>query len=118
MANPAKQYKVLIFPAGSEIAVEIFDALKFQKDIEVFGATSVPDHSEYLYRELATGLPFFNRPNFIDELNRVLDGWGIDFLYPARDDVQLFLTQHADEIHARVATSPLATVETCRNKAR
>ena len=117
MGHPTK-YKVLIFPAGSEIAVEIFDALKLQKDIEVYGATSVPDHSEFLYRHLASGLPFFNESSFLSELNSVLDKWGIDFLYPARDDVQLFLTQHANEIHARIATSPLDTVEICRSKKR
>ena len=37
--------KILIFPAGTEIAFEIFNALKYSKFVELFGGTSANDHS-------------------------------------------------------------------------
>ena len=107
---------VLIFPAGSEIAIEIYDALKYQKDIEVFGAASVSDHSEYLFKKLAKDIPYFNAPGFIDALNHLIERWSIDFIYPARDDVQLFMTENQSAINAKVVTSCLETVATCRSK--
>lgn len=111
-----RKWRVLVFPAGSEIAAEIVDALSWQKDIELVGAASVPDHSEMIFRELEAGLPFFNQPGFVDALNDAIVRHGIDFVYPARDDVQLYLMQHADELRARVVSSPLETVDVCRSK--
>ena len=108
--------RVLVFPSGTEIAIEIYDALKWQKDIEVFGATSAPDHSEMLYERLVSGLPYFYEEGFVEKLNEVISRWSIDFVYPARDDVQLFLTQQCAKLRARVITSPLHTVEVCRSK--
>jgi hypothetical protein len=40
---------ILIYPAGTEIGLEINRALKFQKDFKVFGANSIHDHSDYVF---------------------------------------------------------------------
>ena len=112
----ASKMRVLVFPAGSEIAAEVFDALRMQKDVELFGATSVRDHAEMLFRHLATGIPYLGDDGLIESLNEVIANWSIDFLWPARDDVQLFLTLHEADVACRVVTSPLETVEILRSK--
>ena len=41
--------KVLVFPCGSEIGLEIYRSLKYNKDFELIGGASVNDHGEFIY---------------------------------------------------------------------
>ena len=41
---------VLVFPCGSEIGLEIHNALKYSKDFNLFGGSSVDDHGKYVYK--------------------------------------------------------------------
>ena len=43
--------KVLVFPCGSEIGLEIERALKFNKDYELIGGSSVNDHGMFEYEK-------------------------------------------------------------------
>lgn len=108
--------KVLVFPSGSEIGLEINNALKYSTHFEVAGLTSVPNHSEYVYSSCIEGIPYYNSENFIDELNRVIGENSIDYIYPAYDDVQLFLVRNQDRINAEIISADLFTVEICRSK--
>ncbi len=110
------QKNILIFPAGTEIAFEIFNSLKYSKFVRLFGGTSVPDHSEFTYERLIEGFPFVSEPGFLDYLNRVIDDNKIDCVYPAHDSVCLFLSEHADEIHAQVIITDQETTSICRSK--
>ncbi len=96
---------VLIFPAGSEIGLEILNSLKFSKFIHVFGGTSTKDHSSFVYEDLIENIPFITDPDFIPRFNQVLEKYQIVFVYPAHDSVGLFLTQHLEELSARVVTA-------------
>ena len=40
---------VLVFPAGTEIAMEIHSALKYSRCVRLFGASDEPCHGEMLY---------------------------------------------------------------------
>lgn len=111
-----KKYKILVFPAGTEIAFEIFNALKYSKFVELYGGTSVPCHAEYLFKNCIEGFPFVKEDNFISFLNEVIEKYDIDYIYPAHDDACLKLTQMQDEIKAKVVTSPFKTVDICRSK--
>ena len=75
---------ILVFPAGTEIAFEIHDALKNSKFVRLFGATSVPCHAEFVFQTCVTGLPFVDDPALIPALNRVIDAYGIDYVYKTR----------------------------------
>ena len=112
----ATKHKVLVFPAGTEIAFEIHSALRHSKFVELYGATSVPCHAEMVFKECATGLPFVKEPELIDALNECIDMWGIEYVYPAHDDALLRLTKEQDKLHAKVVTSPWETVSICRSK--
>ena len=107
---------ILIFPAGSEIAFEINNALKYCKFVNIFAGSSVHDHAEFIYQNCDCNFPFFTESNFIDYLNQYIDKNRIEYIYPALDMVQVFLTNHANEIHATIVTSPSTTVNTCRSK--
>lgn len=107
---------ILIFPAGTEIALEIFNALKYSKFVNVFGGTSLEDHSVYMYKRLVKGFPYYNEPGFIEYLNEVIKKYSIDFVYPANDAVQYFLMQHESEIITPVVSACYRTVKICRSK--
>jgi hypothetical protein len=49
--------KILVFPCGSEIALEVHRALKDQKDIELIGASSVDDHGKFVFDNYIGGIP-------------------------------------------------------------
>lgn len=108
--------RVAVFPAGSEIGLEINNALKYSTHFDVYGLSSVPCHASYVFSNYIEGLPYFSSDNFIEELNKVIDENKIDFIYPAYDDIQLYLTEHRNELHAEIVTSELNTVQICRSK--
>lgn len=108
--------RVAIFPAGSEVGLEILRALKYSSHFEVYGFSSVKDHGEFVFSNYVEGIPFYTAPNFIDVLNEMLERYQIDYLYPALDDLVLFLTGHEEEIHAKVVTYDKETIRICRSK--
>lgn len=107
--------RVAVFPAGSEIGLEICNALKFEKYVELIGLTSVADHSQMVFEKLCF-VPFYREENFLKKLNEVVEQNEIDYIYPAYDDVLLFLTEKQEKIKAKIVTSPLKTIEITRSK--
>ncbi|MCI9486860.1 MAG: ATP-grasp domain-containing protein [Lachnospiraceae bacterium] len=110
-----KNVRVAVFPAGSEIGLEICSALQYDKYVELIGLTSVRDHAEMVYRETET-VPYYQEEDFIEKLNEVLERAQVDYLYPAYDDVLLFLTRRQREIHAKIITTEPETIEITRFK--
>lgn len=113
-----KVYNLAIFPAGSEIAFEINNALKYSKFVNIFGLSSVSDHSAFVYKNYYSKLPYMNDEKFIIEINKYIKKNKIDYIYPAMDMVQVFLTNHQEEINAIIITSDKETVNICRSKER
>lgn len=110
--------RIGVFPAGSEIGLEICSALKYTKDFQLIGLSSVPSHASYVYNENIENLPNYYESNFIDELNEKIKKFNIDMIYPAYDDIQLFLTENQKKIVAPIVTASMDTVQKCRFKSR
>jgi len=108
--------KVLVFPCGSEIALEIHSALKFNKAVRLFGVSSVPDHGEYVYRHYRQIGAQVDSPDFIEQLNALIDEWEIDIVLPAHDSVVLALAEQRTELKTLAAVPELAVARLCRNK--
>lgn len=108
----------MVFPSGSEIGLEINNALKYSTHFEVFGLTSVRNHSEYVYSNCIEGISYYNSDTFINEINSIISEYSIDYIYPAYDDVQLYLMQNKDRINAQIISADLFTTEICRSKMR
>ena len=113
-----KPQNILIFPAGSEIAFEINNALKYSKFVNILGGSSVRDHSEFIYQNYDPNFPFIDDENFLPYLNQYIETHHIDYIYPTLDSVQVFLTNHATEINTKIVTSDKDTVNICRSKAK
>lgn len=107
---------VLVFPCGSEIGLEINRALRDSAHFTLFGANSVDDHGKYVYKNYVSGLPFADAPNFIDEINKIIELYNIDFVIPAHDSVVLKMAESQNIIKAIVITSRAETCRICRSK--
>ncbi|MEA5053878.1 MAG: ATP-grasp domain-containing protein, partial [Propionicimonas sp.] len=111
---------VLVFPCGSEIGLEIHSSLKYAKDIRVVGASSVPSHGEYVYRDYEKIESSIGDPDFLDDLRRVIRKWQIDYIFPAFDPVIDALAPLRPEhlAGAQIIGSPEPTIRTTRSKSR
>ncbi|MFI3211744.1 MAG: ATP-grasp domain-containing protein [Eubacteriales bacterium] len=107
---------ILIFPSGTEIAFEIFNALKDQKYYTIYGGTSADDHSKFVYKNLIIDIPFVTDKNFINKINEIIANYNIDYIYPAHDIAIEVFANIEDQINAKIVTSPKSTVLTLRSK--
>lgn len=110
--------RVLVFPAGSEIGLEIFNSLKYSHHVDVFGASGKNDHAAYVYdKDHYVEDDFFvDRPDFISRFNQLLRSLGIEYIFPTHDTVCCFLAEHQSELEAQVLTSCVETNRIARSK--
>lgn len=110
---------VLIFPAGSESAIDAFKSIRDNLHFEVYGASGKHDHAEYIYPSEKLYVSedlYVTSSNFVPSLNSLTDKWRIDFIIPAHDTVARALMEHQAMLHAVVVCSPLETAITAENK--
>lgn len=107
---------VLVFPCGSEIGLEVNRALAYSKHFRLFGGNSIDDHGKFVYKNYTTGLPFVEEPKFIDELNKIIELYKIDFIVPAHDSAVLKMAENQSMINATIITSCAETCKACRSK--
>jgi len=113
------KHNVLIFPAGSEIGLEIYNALKYSHHVEVFGASGKSDHASFIYEEgryVEDESLYVDQVHFIERLNGHLRRLNIEFIYPTHDTIANFLAEHQAQLTARVITSCAETNLIARSK--
>lgn len=108
--------KVLVFPCGSEIGLEIHAALEYSKAVQVYGASSVSDHGEFIYERYRKIDAHVDSLDFIDCLNTLIGEWDIDIVLPAHDSVVLKLAECQEQLSAIAAVPSVETARICRNK--
>lgn len=110
--------RVLVFPAGTEIGLEIYASLKDCKDIQLFAAgQNITNHAQFLYEEYHI-LPNVHEANYLEELNTLIHQHNIDFIYPAHDDAIVVLARDQAHIKATVLTPSLETCSITRSKSQ
>lgn len=108
--------KILVFPCGSEIGLEIHRALRYSSHFDLVGASSVDDHGKFVYEDYVGNFPRVGDPDFIRHVKAAVQQLHIDALYPTMDEVIFRLKAHEPEIGCIVISSPLATAELCYSK--
>ena len=113
-----KKRKVLIFPGGTEIGLEIWKSLRYCKEVSLCsGGNNTSNHAPYVFRENFV-IPDVHESGWLETLSTIIEQHQIDYVFPAHDDVILALAQNADKIPAGIISSPLSTCLICRSKAR
>jgi hypothetical protein len=108
---------ILIFPCGSEIAREVYESLKDNKEYNLHGGSSILDKGQYLnYNNFINNIPFIDNENFINLLNETIDEHNIDYIFPCHDDVSLKLAENINYIKCDVITHNYKVNLFCRNK--
>ena len=107
---------VLVFPAGTEIGLEINNALKHCKEVSLFGAgQNIPNHARFAFPEYHV-LPSIHQSDWLPSLIALVTKLKIDYIFPAYDDVIVALSQAANQIPATIITSPTLSCEITRSK--
>lgn len=108
--------KVLVFPCGSEIGLEINNSLKWSTNIELYGASSVDDHGKFVFQNYIGNVPNVSNENFIEHINHIIEKYKIDCVYPAHDSVVLKLSENSDKVKCKIIGSTAKTCRVCRSK--
>lgn len=111
-----KHWNVLVFPGGMENGIEIYNSLKYCKEISLFSASSpVPNQAFYLYRENAV-VRDVREDGWIDDLNRVIERNAIDLVYPANSFIIDALNAKRRELGAPALLPEPEILERTRSK--
>ncbi|HNT27661.1 MAG TPA: ATP-grasp domain-containing protein [bacterium] len=111
-----KKFKILVFPCGSEIGLEIHRSLRYSAHLDLYGGSSVDDHGRFVFEKYIGGIPFIDSPDVISSLKETIVTYGIDAIYPTMDKVIWKLKAHEEELGCKVISSCLKTTEMCLSK--
>ena len=107
---------ILVFPCGSEIALEIYRSLKYSTHFNLIGGSSVDDHGKFVYEDYVDGIPFITDGDFIPVLKQIVKNRKIDAIYPAMDAVIVALKKHESELGCKVIAPDIYVTEMCLSK--
>lgn len=110
------QKNLLVFPCGSEIALEIYRSLRYSTHFNLKGASSVDDHGRFVFDDYTGGVPFHTDDNFGSVLKELVVKKEIDAVFPAMDAVARTLKRHEHNLGCRVIGSTRETIELCASK--
>lgn len=111
-----KSRNVLIFPAGTEIGLEIFNALRYCKEVRLFGAgQDVSNHARLLYSTYHV-IPGVHEFDWTEALANLCLKLKIDYIFPAHDDVIVALSKNRSLIPATVLCPEEQACITTRSK--
>jgi len=113
-----QQLRVLVYPCGSEIGLEIFRSLKDIPFVTLVGASSAPCPGEFCYAHYVGDAPWMTDEDFATRMARLCFTQEIDLVMPANDEAALRLLECADagELPAPVVCSSLEVARICRDK--
>ncbi len=112
----SNKINVLVFPAGEINSIELHESLSTCVNINLFGASSIDRHGEYIFKNYISGVPLIDSPNFIDQFNELIENNRIDIIFPTHDTVALFLSKNLNKIKAKVIVADAKTAAICRDK--
>lgn len=113
-----KKIKVLIFPAGAENAIEIYNSLKYNIHLSVIGLSGKSDHASYLYpaKDYFEGDYYITDEGFIHRFNEFIISNDVDMVIPTHDTIALFLAKYRNELSATIVVSNYDTALIAREK--
>lgn len=110
--------KILVFPCGSEIGLEIHRSMRYSTHFELYGASSIADHGQFVFENYIPGLPFHNEADFGARILAVVKQIGIDAIFPTMDAVAETLLGLGDILPCPVIGSDLRATGICASKSK
>ncbi len=113
---PTPPFRILVFPCGSEIGLEVHRSLRYSTHFELVGASSVDDHGRFVFDNYVDGLPLHDAPDFATRIAEIVASHRIDAIYPTMDAVAETLAGLAEHLGCRVIGSDLRATALCASK--
>lgn len=107
---------ILVFPCGSEIALEIYRSVNKSTHFNLIGANSINDHGKFVYENYIEGIPFITDSEFIPKLKEIVLENKIDAIYPAMDSVIEKIKSNEAILDCKVIASSAETTKICLSK--
>ena len=106
---------ILVVPCATQIGVEQFYSLKFNKNFTLIGAA----HNEFdsLYSNYIQLKYSIEKPEFVKEILQIVKDNNIDAILPSHDEVLYILKNHPELEHL-IPGSSKEIINTCRFKSR
>lgn len=111
--------KVLVYPCGTEIGLEIYRALCNSIHYEIYGGSSSYDHGRFVYKKHIDNLPFIKDNSSVEEVihfNELILQYDFDFIYPAMDGVLTIFSKYREYLKPVVVAPDYETTEITRSK--
>lgn len=109
---------VAVYPAGTEVGLELHNALRFAKGIKLIGLASLEDHSSFVYKTIDTNAPYIDDDNLFTYLESMIKKYDIEYIFPAHDEAVLLLTKLESSLKIKVIAPCERTAEICRYKSK
>ena len=107
---------ILVFPCGSEIALDIYSSVEYSTHFNLIGASSVEDHGSFVYENYISDVPFITDDSFIPYMANVVAENKIDAIYPAMDLVITILKENESKLGCKVIAPSPETTQICLSK--
>ncbi len=107
---------ILVFPYGSEIALEVAQSLLYDRHFHLIGCGSIKDHGRFVFNDQIDDLPWENDSLFLPAIKKIIRERRIDMVYPAMDSSILRLKAAENFLECRVVGSDLQTIRICSSK--
>lgn len=109
---------ILVFPCGSEIALDIYSSVEYSTHFNLIGASSVEDHGSFVYENYIPNIPFVTDDSFIPYMANIVQEYQIDAIYPAMDFVITILKENENRLGCKVIAPSKETTQICLSKSK
>jgi hypothetical protein len=106
---------ILIIPCATQIAVEQFNSLKYNKHFNLIGTSH--NESDKLFKNFIQLFNSNETKEFIQEVIRLIDLHDIDILLPSHDNI-LYILKNIPELKHLIPGSNSETINICRFKSK
>lgn len=111
--------RVLVYPCGTEIGLEIYRAVRNSIHFKLIGGSSSYDHGRFVYDHHIDNLPFITDNSQLDDIikfNELIEKYNIDFIYPAMDGVLYKFAELRDYLNCTLIAPEFETSMITRSK--
>jgi hypothetical protein len=108
------KFNILILPCSTQIAVEQYNSLKYNKHFNLIGASH--NNSDVNYKNFIQLINIKEDSKFITEIENIVQTHNIDAILTAHDEIQFILKN--SKLADKIVGSDTKTVNICRFKSK
>ncbi len=116
LADSMTKKRVLVFPCGTEIGLNIYEAVKYSRFFQLIGMSSCDDHGMFVYKDYIGDAPYLDDSCFIDYLKEIIKEKEIDAIFPTNDAAIALINANRKRIDCVIVASSNEVTQLCYSK--